>query len=80
MLLRIIGRFSCHSLQNAWTLEFKQTLEDLMDEQNETVKSVSFHLRRFFSGDHDHRNVFLYLQAAKYAIEELKHFSFYNTQ
>lgn len=41
MLLRIIGRFCCSSLQKAWTVEFKETLEGLADEDNEIVRDVS---------------------------------------
>lgn len=41
MLLRIIGRFCCSSLQKAWTVDFKETLEGLANEDNETVSGVS---------------------------------------
>lgn len=41
MLLRIIGRFCCSSLQKAWTVEFKETLEGLADEDHETVREVN---------------------------------------
>lgn len=48
MLLRIIGRFCCSSLQKAWTVEFKETLEGLADEDNETVRDVNTSFEHFF--------------------------------
>lgn len=41
MLLRIVGRFSCFALQNAWTMELKEALEALTTDNDDTVQEAS---------------------------------------
>lgn len=41
MLMRIVGRFSCYALQNAWTPELKEALDALATDRDETVQKVS---------------------------------------
>lgn len=40
MFLRILGRFSSFSLQNAWTSEWKESLEALRADDNPDVRKV----------------------------------------
>lgn len=39
-LLRIVGRFSCFALQNAWCAEFQETLEALVEDDDRKVREV----------------------------------------
>lgn len=41
MLLRIVGRFSCFALQNAWTPQLKEALDALVTDEDETVREVN---------------------------------------
>lgn len=40
MLLRLLGRFSCFSLQSYWSIEMRDTLEELLGDSNDFVRMV----------------------------------------
>lgn len=40
MLLRVIGRFSCVALQNAWTHDFREGLESLLKDESAVIQDV----------------------------------------
>lgn len=38
MLLRLLGRFCCRSLQNVWSSELSDTLKDLVTDDDDNVR------------------------------------------
>lgn len=49
MLLRMVGRFSCCSLQTVWSSEMKETLHNMLTgDSNEWVRNVSILTKLIF--------------------------------
>lgn len=78
MLLRMVGRFSCSSVQKVWSSEMKETLrgiaaKDCSDWVRQVSEVVLDGVEYFNSDD----SIFS-LQEASDVLEEYKHLSFYS--
>lgn len=47
MLIRLLGRFSLRALQNSWSSQVKQAIEDLAEDKNIEVKEVTLYYENF---------------------------------